>query len=532
MRVGAYRLLARIGEGGMGVVYLAQPPGGARVALKVLRPHVIGDQEARERLAREVASLRRVRGPRIAEIVDADPWGATPFVATRYVPGLSLHEHVRQEGPIGGEDLRHFATGLADALLAVHSVGVLHRDVKPSNVLLEGRAPVLIDFGLARLADDPRLTATGWLLGTPGYLAPEILYGEEASTASDVHSWAATVVLAATGRPPFGRGPAMAIMDRVRRGEHDLAGVPAQLLESVGSALAPDPADRPTLPAVLAELRGPRRWGRAPVEHRTVPVVLAPAADADGEPADRYTAHLDGVAMVAATGGGAPPTTPLTSVQPSALQSGPQGDGVGAGRPPPAGSPRTRRGLFLTGMFALVALCFALAPYLCLAALGAATLVARTWSWTSEAARERVWRRGRRRWYDGPLAAASVPWYLLVATGGTLGLLLWSATLTLLAGMVLLVSRVPLEPTLLVMGSVLASTTWWGPGGRRVRTPVRRLVLRVTRTPAVGWSAGVGVALAAAAVGYLLLTHGVTWDPRPGPPWRGGTMLGGLIRML
>ena len=226
-RVGDYRLLAKIGEGGMGVVHLAQGPDGARVALKVLRTHIVGDDEARTRLAREVASLRRVTSPRIAEVLDADPWGETPYVATRYVPGLSLHEHVRQEGPITGADLTHFAAGLAEAVIAVHRVGVLHRDIKPSNVLLEGRSPVLIDFGLARLAEDPRLTHTGWLLGTPGYLAPEILYGDDATTASDVHSWAATVVFAAAGRPPFGTGPAMAIMDRVRRGEHDLSAVPA-----------------------------------------------------------------------------------------------------------------------------------------------------------------------------------------------------------------------------------------------------------------------------------------------------------------
>ena len=219
-RIGGYRLIARIGEGGMGVVHLAQAPDGSRVALKVLRPHIVGDDEARERLAREVNSLRRITSPRIAEVIDADPHGPTPYVATRYVPGLSLHEHVREEGPIAGVDLLHFAHALAEALIAVHGVGVLHRDIKPSNVLMEGRTPVLIDFGLARLADDPRLTHTGWLLGTPGYLAPEILYGDEATPASDVHAWAATVVYAATGSPPYGKGPAMAIMDRVRRGDH------------------------------------------------------------------------------------------------------------------------------------------------------------------------------------------------------------------------------------------------------------------------------------------------------------------------
>ena len=206
----------------MGVVHLARRPGGERVALKVLRPHIVGDDEARARLAREVSSLTRVRSRWVAEIVDADPWADVPYVATRYVPGLSLHDHVLAEGPITGADLTWFAGCLAEGLASVHDAGVLHRDVKPSNVLMEGRTPILIDFGLARVADDPKLTHTGWLLGTPGYLAPEILYGDDASAASDVHSWAATVAYAGTGRAPFGRGPSMAIMDRVRRGEHDL----------------------------------------------------------------------------------------------------------------------------------------------------------------------------------------------------------------------------------------------------------------------------------------------------------------------
>ena len=211
----------------MGVVHLARRAAdGERVALKVLRPHIVGDDEARARLAREVSSLSRIRSRWVAEIVDADPWGPVPYVATRYVPGLSLHDHVHEEGPIEGTDLTWFAGCLAEGVASVHAAEVLHRDVKPSNVLMEGRTPILIDFGLARVADDPKLTHTGWLLGTPGYLAPEILYGDDATTASDVHSWAATVAYAATGRPPFGRGPSMAIMDRVRRGEHDLTGHP------------------------------------------------------------------------------------------------------------------------------------------------------------------------------------------------------------------------------------------------------------------------------------------------------------------
>lgn len=254
-RVGDYVLLTRLGEGGMGIVHLARGADGRRVALKVLRDHIAGDREARDRLAREVGSLKRVRSPWVAEIIDADPWGEVAYVVTRYVPGLSLHDHVQEEGPIADRDLHWLAGCLAEGIDAVHSAGVLHRDVKPSNVLMEGRTPILIDFGLARVAEDPRLTRTGWLLGTPGYLAPEILYGDEATAAADVHAWAATVAYAATGRAPYGRGPAMAIMDRARRGEHDLSGIDRPLADVLGAALAPDPLDRPLLSELLAWLR-------------------------------------------------------------------------------------------------------------------------------------------------------------------------------------------------------------------------------------------------------------------------------------
>src|SRR6478672_11634528 len=255
----------------MGVVHLARKPGGDRVALKVLRPHIVGDDEARARLAREVSSLTRIRSRWVAEIVDADPWGEVPYVATRYVPGLSLHDHVVDEG-----------------LASVHRVGVLHRDVKPSNVLMEGRTPILIDFGLARVADDPKLTHTGWLLGTPGYLAPEILYGDDATAASDVHSWAATVAYAGTGHAPFGRGPSMAIMDRVRRGQFDLDGLSGDLRGVLAAALDPDPRRRPTLAAILEWLR--------PQTTRAHPVVPPPP----GAHGDEFTLPLAIAAQAAA----------------------------------------------------------------------------------------------------------------------------------------------------------------------------------------------------------------------------------------
>jgi serine/threonine protein kinase len=523
-RVGDYRLLAKIGEGGMGVVHLAQGPDGARVALKVLRPHIVGDDEARARLAREVASLHRVASPRIAEVIDADPWGEMPYVATRYVPGLSLHEHVREQGPVTGADLTHFAAGLAEAVIAVHRVGVLHRDIKPSNVLLEGRSPVLIDFGLARLAEDPRLTHTGWLLGTPGYLAPEILYGEDATTASDVHSWAATVVFAATGRPPFGTGPAMAIMDRVRRGEHDLSGVPAALLPLVQAGLAPDPRDRPETAAVLASLRAPVR------DDFTLPVALATPPSADTAPTER-TAEQP------------PRTTPYTTVAPAVLQPArtpymqppeprPRLVPPDGWRPPPSGLPKLQRGALLLGLFATATLGFAAAPYLALLTGTLLALAVRTVSWTTESSRERQHMRGRRRWYDGPLTVASLPWYLVVATGGTLVLMLWAAFVAFVVGFAYLVFRGPLVPGLLLMGAVFAVSLWWGPASRRLRVPTRRLVLRGTQKSWVGWLAVALAGAAAVVCGYLLASQGVSWDPEPGAPWRSGTALGTLVRWL
>jgi serine/threonine protein kinase len=526
-RVGDYRLLAKIGEGGMGVVHLAQAPDGSRVALKVLRTHIIGDDEARERLAREVASLRRVTSPRIAEVIDADPWGETPFVATRYVPGLSLHEHVRQEGPISGADLTHFAAGLAEAVIAVHQVGVLHRDIKPSNVLLEGRAPVLIDFGLARLAEDPRLTHTGWLLGTPGYLAPEILYGDDATTASDVHSWAATVVFAATGRPPFGTGPAMAIMDRVRRGEHDLSAVPAAVLPLVRACLAPDPADRPETAAVLASLRGstaPVRRQRPPTDDFTLPFALAAP-----EPATATTVQPP-VTRTLSEPSRSPYMQPPVSQQTVAER--PRLVPPHGWRPPPAGVPKVQRGALLLGLFATTTLAFARAPYLTLLLACMLALAVRTVSWTTESARERQHLRGRRRWYDGPLTLATAPWYLVVATGGTLMLLLWSAFVAFVVGFAYLLFRGPLTPGLMMMGAVFAVSLWWGPGSRRLRVPTRRLVLAATRNVWVGWL-GVAIALSAAVLcGYALATGGVVWEPKPGPPWRSGTLLGDMVRWI
>ncbi|TDC75746.1 serine/threonine-protein kinase, partial [Actinomadura sp. 7K507] len=245
-RIGHYSVLQTLGEGGMGVVYLGADPEGRNVAIKVLRPAVAGDATARRRLAREVDSMRRVHSPHVAEILDADVTAEQPYIVTQYVPGQTLEEIVEDSGPIYGQALQRLGVGLASALSAIHGAGIVHRDMKPGNVMLVDSEPVVIDFGIAQTAEATRLTATGMVIGTPGYLAPEIIEGEDAGPPSDVHAMAGTVAYAATGRPPFGSGTFESIFYKIMQGTPDLEGVPDALLPLLRSAMARNPAERPT----------------------------------------------------------------------------------------------------------------------------------------------------------------------------------------------------------------------------------------------------------------------------------------------
>ncbi|MFI6520169.1 serine/threonine-protein kinase [Spirillospora sp. NPDC050679] len=244
--IGHYRVLRTLGEGGMGVVYLGADPEGRNVAIKVLRPAVAGDATARRRLAREVDSMRRVHSPHVAEILDADVTAERPYIVTQYVPGRTLEEVVEESGPIYASGLQRLAVGLASALSAIHGAGIVHRDMKPGNVMLVDGEPIVIDFGIAQAADATRLTATGMVIGTPGYLAPEIIEGEEAGPPSDVHAWAGTLAYAATGRPPFGSGTFESIFYKIMQNTPDLDGAPEALLPLLRSAMARNPAERPT----------------------------------------------------------------------------------------------------------------------------------------------------------------------------------------------------------------------------------------------------------------------------------------------
>jgi predicted Ser/Thr protein kinase len=245
-KIGPYRVIEKIGEGGMGVVYLGVGSDKRRVAVKVLGSAVAGDPSARQRLAREVETMRRVKNRYVAEIIDADVDGPSPYIVTRYVPGRTLEDTVRQDGPLGGMAIDTLAEGLAEALAAIHAAGVVHRDLKPGNVMVDRGQPVLIDFGIAHVQDSTRLTKTGLVMGTPGYLAPEVIEGGSSSGASDVHSWGATVAYAATGRQPFGTGNYQTIFFHVIEGKPELEGIPPRLLPYVTAALSTDPRSRPS----------------------------------------------------------------------------------------------------------------------------------------------------------------------------------------------------------------------------------------------------------------------------------------------
>ena len=252
--LGPYRLQDCLGEGGMGVVHLARDPQGRPVAIKVLHAEATESDEARRRLAREVETMRRVRSPFVAEVLDADVTGEFPYIVTRFVPGTTLDEMVRMRGPLSGQGLRRLACGTADALAAIHAAGVVHRDLKPGNVMLSDDRPVVIDFGIAQARDATRLTQTGLVMGTPGYLAPEVIEGQPSSPASDVHSWGATMAFAATGRPPYGGGSYESIFYRIVSGQADLAGAPAALAPLLAAALARDPARRPSASWLSAQV--------------------------------------------------------------------------------------------------------------------------------------------------------------------------------------------------------------------------------------------------------------------------------------
>jgi len=340
-RIGRFRLTARLGVGGMGIVYLGEAKDCGQVAVKVVRPEVGDDQEFRARFSREVALLTRVQGLCTVRVIESDTESASPFLVTEYVSGPSLAEHIKSSGPLGAGMLYGLATGLAEALVAIHAAGVVHRDLKPGNVLLTREGPKVIDFGIAQALDGTVLTQTGMTMGSPGFMAPEQVIGKPWQPA-DIFAWGLTVAYAASGRPPFGTGPTEALLYRVLHDSPDIAAVPADLLPLVEAALSKDPGARPAARDLLAWLTA----GVPPTQDRPLagdhdvastrlvlsrtwqpPTILASPSPPAVRPSRRRLAAILATAAAVATVAGAGTTYAISSAghsgaAPGAARSG------------------------------------------------------------------------------------------------------------------------------------------------------------------------------------------------------------------
>ncbi|MGW1173555.1 serine/threonine-protein kinase [Kitasatospora sp. NPDC002543] len=357
--MGEYRLLRRLGAGGMGRVYLGRTAGGRTVAVKLVHEQYAADREFRVRFRNEVAAARRVGGRWTAPVLDADTEGAQPWVATGYVAGPSLGTAVRDFGPLPVAAVRSLGVGLAEALRAVHAQGLVHRDVKPSNVLLALDGPRLIDFGITRALDAATaLTRSGFVVGSPGYLSPEQAEGRGAGPASDVFSLGAVLAHAATGAAPFGSGVSAAVLIyRVLHEEPEL-GIPDRELHAlVADCLAKDPARRPTPEQLLERLTAadPAAGGRLDRRDWLPPAIAAALAslavellDLDGDSPARVAAPTGrfGPAQPWPTGPRAPGApTPGTPTPPSpSPYSSARPPSYGPPYPQPPGPARRRPG--------------------------------------------------------------------------------------------------------------------------------------------------------------------------------------------
>jgi hypothetical protein len=369
--VGPYRLLGRLGAGGMGQVYLAKSPGGRLVAIKLIRPELAEERGFRSRFASEITAARNVSGIYTAAVVDADSDAELPWMATVYVPGPSLTDAVEDNGPLPVDSVLALAAGLAEALQAIHRADLVHRDLKPSNVLLATDGPRVIDFGISLALERSMMTATGMVMGSPGFMSPEQARGQrEVGAPTDVFSLGAVLAYAATGSSPFGIGPTPALLYRVVNELPDLKAVPAKLAPLIEQCLAKDPADRPTPADVLTELSDDvvvltGEWlppAIAASMSRYSPTVQTPLPPAFKEqeqskpgsgPASSDSAAAPGAAGAGAAGiaaagaaaagaaagaaGVAAASGGPGAVPPGAVPSGPVQAGSRAGEPPSAG---------------------------------------------------------------------------------------------------------------------------------------------------------------------------------------------------
>jgi len=530
-QVGPHRLLGRLGQGGMGTVFLGVSPDDRAVAVKVLRDGLV-DPDARRRFRHELEALRRVGGPHLVEVLDADVDADLPYLVTRFVPGKRLDDLVHRSGPLELPALRQAARGLAEALTALHGAGVVHRDLTPGNVLMLDGQPHVIDLGLAVAADVTAMTRSGMVIGTPGYLAPEQVTGSLVTSAIDVHAWGATVAFAATGRPPYGTGRPEAVLYRIVHGEPDLEGVPAELADLVHAAMHPDPEQRPLASSLLAALGGA-------THAESVTVTLSRDVDAtmvlrtaDLRPDPTRTLVAPVRELVGATSGphATPPRPPYDRVHTAYdepddavpdddttedLTDDGRGldelglDDRGALAPLPTRThPARAAQVGVTGAAALAVVVAATLVAPVLGVTGALLLLVglRTVSRSSRRLHDRRERRGERR-RDPLVTTLGAPWHLVLALADTLT----SLPLILLAAagpaaavwfadpVVSGLERDELTiATATLIGLVVALT-------RRVHARSRLLLRRTLLTVTPGTSSAVAVAVSLAVIALLLL---------------------------
>ncbi|TNY38874.1 serine/threonine-protein kinase [Thermomonospora catenispora] len=276
--VAGYRLAGRLGSGGQGTVFLGHAPDGSPVAVKMLHARFDGDERARTRFAREIQAARQVASFCTARVLAADLADDTPYLVSEFIDGPSLATVVREQGPLAGDELHRLAVGTATALVAIHRAGVVHRDFKPSNILLASQGPRVIDFGIARALDET-VTLTSQAVGTPAYMSPEQVSGARLGPPTDVFAWAATMVFAATGRPPYGQDTMPAVFHRILTAGPDLGDLAEPLRGIVAACLAKDPQKRPTADRVLHWLLE----GGSPDAESLARTLVQPAAGT-GEP--------------------------------------------------------------------------------------------------------------------------------------------------------------------------------------------------------------------------------------------------------
>lgn len=310
--VGGYTLISRLGSGAMGSVWRVRDDGGHQYAMKILRDSLAEEDAsgersrdqltARERLRREAMALQKVRHPGVCGIVDMELDDALAFIVTELIEGKNLREDVRANGRYVGDDLERLGRKLIEAVKAVHAAGIVHRDIKPTNVMVSNTGPVLVDFGIAMGEGESHVTRTGLVMGTPGFIAPEIIDGAESDEMSDWWSVASVLAFAATGEPVFGTKPMMTVLERAAAGSANLAGLPAGTMAAFRSALNPDRTKRCTpdelLQAIALDALNPQAWDAADTASSAAgtPEAMPPFAESPDNPRELWRAldHITG----------------------------------------------------------------------------------------------------------------------------------------------------------------------------------------------------------------------------------------------